>query len=143
MSQLQEAKLQLENAITFILAGNATFTLRSAKTGARYTYKVRKNEDKPGVWFVGYLTGSDNESDFTPLANIRDRKVRLNSKMKNFEKSAPWVALNWFLTNLFANITPGNIEIFHAGRCGRCGRKLTVPESVTDGFGPECIGKVA
>jgi len=27
-------------------------------------------------------------------------------------------------------------------RCGRCGRVLTVPESVESGFGPECIGRL-
>jgi hypothetical protein len=28
--------------------------------------------------------------------------------------------------------------VWHEGRCGRCGRKLTVPESIESGFGPEC-----
>ncbi len=29
-------------------------------------------------------------------------------------------------------------KLVHEGRCGRCGRTLTVPESVTEGIGPEC-----
>jgi len=29
--------------------------------------------------------------------------------------------------------------VFHEGACGRCGRTLTVPESIASGFGPECI----
>lgn len=29
-------------------------------------------------------------------------------------------------------------EWWHEGVCGRCGRRLTVPESIETGFGPEC-----
>lgn len=31
------------------------------------------------------------------------------------------------------------VEIWHEGKCGRCGRQLTVPESIESGFGPECV----
>lgn len=34
---------------------------------------------------------------------------------------------------------PEQIEVWHEGRCGRCGRRLTVPESIANGLGPECI----
>ena len=29
-------------------------------------------------------------------------------------------------------------EVWHEGRCGKCGRVLTVPESLILGLGPEC-----
>lgn len=32
----------------------------------------------------------------------------------------------------------GRIEVWHEGRCGRCARRLTVPESILIGIGPEC-----
>lgn len=38
---------------------------------------------------------------------------------------------------------PEQVEVWHEGRCGRCGRRLTVPESISTGFGPECVKKVA
>lgn len=31
----------------------------------------------------------------------------------------------------------------HSGNCGFCGRKLTDPESVKRGIGPDCLGKLA
>jgi hypothetical protein len=37
---------------------------------------------------------------------------------------------------------PDGVVIWHEGRCGRCGRRLTVPESIESGYGPECIGKI-
>ena len=29
-------------------------------------------------------------------------------------------------------------KVHHEGKCGRCGRKLTTPESCLRGIGPEC-----
>jgi hypothetical protein len=43
------------------------------------------------------------------------------------------------MAHLRAKIKMPNLEIWHEGRCGRCGRKLTVPESIHNGYGPECI----
>jgi hypothetical protein len=37
---------------------------------------------------------------------------------------------------------PESLEIWHEGSCLRCGRKLTVPESIESGYGPECIKSV-
>lgn len=34
------------------------------------------------------------------------------------------------------------VEVRHEGRCGRCGRPLTDPDSIKRGFGPECIQKL-
>ena len=45
-----------------------------------------------------------------------------------------------FLTTKAA--LPKTVEVWHEGICGRCGRKLTVPESVERGLGPECAGLV-
>lgn len=33
-------------------------------------------------------------------------------------------------------------DIRHEGRCGRCSRALTRPESIDTGFGPECAEKM-
>jgi hypothetical protein len=51
-------------------------------------------------------------------------------------------AFDWMWTHLLRDAIPGMLEIWHEGRCGRCSRKLTVPESLKSGFGPECAGKV-
>ena len=34
------------------------------------------------------------------------------------------------------------LEVWHEGRCGRCNRALTVPESIASGIGPECAKHV-
>jgi hypothetical protein len=36
---------------------------------------------------------------------------------------------------------PGSVDVLHSGRCGRCGRTLTTPDSIERGLGPECAHK--
>lgn len=132
-------------ARAFILGGNATVTLVSLKTGARYTYKVQASEDGQ-VHFVKLLNGPDNQADFKYLGRIasdgRFWPGRRFPKSGDITASAPSSqAFGYVWERLVADRMPG-VEIWHEGRCGRCGRKLTVPSSIASGFGPECIGKV-
>jgi hypothetical protein len=126
-----------KSALAFILAGNATVTLRSVLTGTRYTYKVRQSKDKP-FHFVKLLTGANNESDYEYLGIIRNGVFKLTGKSRMTMTSLPVKAFAWTLAKLAANDLPNTLEIWHEGRCGRCGRKLTVPSSIVTGFGPEC-----
>jgi hypothetical protein len=52
------------------------------------------------------------------------------------------IVFDYVILNLWQETLNTSIEIYHDGRCGRCGRQLTTPDSVTSGFGPECIKKV-
>ena len=148
------------NPFQFILAGNAIFTIQSKKTGKRFTYKVNKLDDlKKDLWFVGVLTGSDNNADYTYLGVIETEiydnnyddgscfklhgKFRRTAKSTISSDSDSYKAFAWTFGKLIigADIEK-QADIFHEGRCGRCGRRLTVPESVKSGFGPECVTKV-
>jgi hypothetical protein len=152
----------------FIFAGNATFTLVSLKTGVRFTYKVRvKKEDAERLkrdqdafeggtgapasevtYFVNLLRGPDNESDFSYMGVLRRDPARFfwTSASGKVGRGAPaYKALVW-MVDAMANgraVLGSSLEVWHEGRCGRCGRKLTVPESVASGYGPECSRRVA
>jgi hypothetical protein len=152
MNTPTEAKVETKSALSFMLAGNATFTLRSGRTGARYTYKVQESKDRPGVFFVKYLTGPDNENDYRYLGMIvtggkpgeSTPTFRLTAKSKEHFTlvSLPVSAFDWVLSKLAAGVEPPNVEIWHAGKCGRCGRTLTVPESIQLGLGSECASRL-
>jgi hypothetical protein len=134
---------KLENPAQFALAGNAVFTLQSKKTGARFTYRVRAAETGP-MHFVQVLTGPDNTQDYRYLGFLR-RGVYFHGGLKaKIAKEAPSAkAFDWFWRHMAANAqAPDSVDVHHEGRCGRCGRPLTVPESIQSGFGPECITKV-
>src|SRR5262245_18998624 len=71
-------------ALAFLLAGKATVTFVSLRTGVRYTYKVSVAKDNDQLFFVSLLTGSNNEQDFSYLGIIRTEggKVRFQTTRK-------------------------------------------------------------
>ena len=38
---------------------------------------------------------------------------------------------------------PDFLEVWHEGFCGKCGKRLTVPNSILTGLGPECVKKLS
>lgn len=129
----------------FILAGRAVFTL--VGKSSRFTFRVSRKDPDPGsrwpgsTYFVGLLTGPNNETDYQYLGILDPVTgyVRLTRRSRLALGSPSVRAIQWALPRLWAEASmPPAFGIFHAGRCGRCGRTLTVPESVATGFGPEC-----
>ncbi len=140
---ISDAKLIMQ----FIYGGKAVFTLRSTETNSRFTYRVNEKVEagRPTVYFVGLLAGPDNESDYTYLGWIKANQFGLTKKsfQNGLTEQTPSVkAFAWAFGNFAKCIVPEKLEFWHAGRCARCGRPLTVPQSIEDGFGPECITKV-
>lgn len=132
-----------EAALAFMLAGNARVTFKSKATGNRFTYRVRASEDG-NVHFVALLNGSDNNTDYAYLGYIR-RGVFFHggAKAKVAATASSAKAFKWVWEQLQLGHQPGNVlEIWHEGRCGRCGRTLTVPSSIASGIGPECASKM-
>lgn len=123
----------------FALAGKAIFTVVSKKTGTRFTFKVAKHENSP--WFVGVLTGADNSCDtsYSFLGTLfEDGEYRHGAKSRISPQAPSAQAAAWLMPRLFRRVALSQVEIFHEGRCGRCGRRLTVPSSIESGIGPEC-----
>ncbi len=129
----------------FLLAGRARFTLVSKATGTRFTYQVRRKAGAD-VFFVSVLTGGDNENDYTYLGFIKAERPSefVLGRARLHTGSAPSVkAFAWAWPRIAFGSLPTTCEVHHEGRCGRCGRALTVPESIASGLGPECIKAVA
>lgn len=137
----------------YLLAGRSTLTLVSTKTGERYTFAFKQPPRQDTILkptWVRLLSGPDNENDYEFLGTIWHREEEDSLSYSHSPKSrlsidAPSVkVLRWFVQMLDRrNETAlAQLEVWHEGRCGRCGRKLTVPASVARGFGPECAGLV-
>ena len=139
-SQFQSASV----AVQFILAGRARFTLVSQKSGARYTYRVTQR-DETTPHFVQVLTGSDNESSYSVLGTLFEKTTyRHNSRKSPVSPEAPSAkAFAWAWSYLARGEMPPSCEVWHEGRCGKCGRSLTVPESIESGLGPVCESREA
>lgn len=122
----------------FVLAGNATFTIKSLRTGTRFTYKVRQCEDNKHFHFVSLLSGSNNEADYQYLGTINWYGYKRGVKSRIGDTAPSHLAFQWFWARIASDQLPDTVECWHEGKCGRCGRTLTVPESIERGIGPEC-----
>lgn len=140
---LQAGRIESAEAVKeFVTAGNARFTLVSVKTGTRFTYKVRKAQAAP-VSFVSVLTQADNENGYTYMGILKDNKFSHTAKSRVTAAAPSAKAFDWVWRQVEERkALPAQVEVWHEGRCGRCGRALTVPESIARGIGPECFSKM-
>lgn len=120
---------------------NATFTVVLDETGAYRTLKLTDCPDhmgKPsGTQIASFLSGADNESNYTGFAFVFGSRFAVWSKFKADSKLA--LALKKLLAaDRDAQIEFGHAYAIESGNCSRCGRKLTVPASIHRGLGPKC-----
>jgi hypothetical protein len=125
-----------------ILAGKFVFTF-TGKGGDSYTYMVEKLDDED-KWFVSLLTGPDNINNYTYLGmlNPTTGKVFPTKASKLKKDSKPFRGVNFVFLWIWAGkpeeITNRGGTAQQAGRCAKCARTLTSPESLASGIGPEC-----
>jgi len=126
----------------FFEGGKAIFTVHNNK-GNHYTYKIRKPENKP--FFIYVLTGPDNNSSYTYLGiyNPRNLEVYPTEKSKYKKDSTIVKVIQWAVKRVASGKpVPEGYGIKHDGRCCRCRRRLTDPESIDAGIGPECAKRM-
>jgi hypothetical protein len=118
---------------------NGIYTVTSKATGEHRTFCIRTQADNsqfaPGERIVALLVGPDNEQDYQSFGFVKDGG-RINVWKRHrggmFEKLAR------MLEHLEEHERAGRVEVLHEGRCRRCNRLLTTPESIRSGIGPVC-----
>jgi Family of unknown function (DUF6011) len=93
------------------------------------------------TYFVNLLRGPDNTGDFTYMGVLRrPAQFNLTSASKVGRSAPSFRALVWMLDAMQCgrDVLGKQLEVWHEGRCGRCGRKLTVPSSILRGLGDRC-----
>lgn len=139
-----------EDIIRYARAGQAIFTLQSLKTGTRFTFKVTEPDNKNYVsFFVGLLTGPNNTQDYTYMGCVKNgyngERFTLTQASKVSKEAPSYKAFEYFWQKIMVHkrdINELGMVVWHEGRCCRCARPLTVPESVAWGIGPECRSKM-
>ncbi len=125
----------------FLLAGKCDCSIENIKSGNRFIYEINGNKKNENMFFVQSVTGmgkiyggyillkEDGSIVYNkgPKGQITDDDMRIQALMyvlKNYDRLPPYVVVQ------------------HLGRCARCRRKLTDPDSIRRGLGPECAKKV-
>lgn len=138
----------------FFTAGRAVFTIEvpkdfveTYKTNPHYTYRIRTKEEKGQTkWFVDLLSGPDNVNSYTYMGRMNPEtgNVVLTKKSKITEDAWSYRILRRCLARIFEGkpnkIAKAGFDVKHEGMCGKCGRRLTVPQSIDTGLGPICAG---
>jgi hypothetical protein len=135
---MKQHTIEHSKALDFILAGNSLFTVVNSRTGNRFTFKVKKHKTD-NVHFVKVLTNPDV---YQFIGSIIDSSFRHSKKSKISTNAQSVQVFAYIFKKLVENKLPEFIEIWHNGKCGRCGRALTVPSSIETGFGPECFKNI-
>lgn len=144
-------ELTSETLKNFIFAGNAIFTVINETTGNRFTFRIRKagwgtSNVKSDIFYVSVLTGSDNNTCYSFLGSYFAGKSQMyhhSPKSKIGASAHSNKVIDWFFNfytknpNLYSTV-----KVYHSGKCGKCGKKLTTPDSIKSGLGPYCSNRV-
>lgn len=126
----------------FILGGNAVFTVRSHRTNAHFTFRVKKLKSVDGrnqtdKYFV-YAMEEYQKFAYVGIIGVLSGGLILTKASKFKDDSPAVVAFRWVASALWAGEDPRRCDVMHEGSCCRCGRPLDDPESIELGIGPMC-----
>jgi len=99
----------------------------------------------PERFFVSVLTGCDNTRDYTFIGQIVTSGSRRydHGKRAHISPDAPsGKAATWYFSRVIGRGDVSSVEVWHDSTCGRCGRDLTDPDSISRGIGPDCWEKM-
>jgi hypothetical protein len=132
-------KLDNNDALKFIFAGKSIFTCVNTNTSNRFTFRVKQAKDS-NLFFVSVLTSTDV---YTYLGTITNGVYKHGKKSNIGVNSQSVKVFQYVISKLLSKSLPDIIEVWHEGKCGKCGRNLTVPSSIANGIGPECIKRLS
>ena len=114
----------------------APFTIRSKKSGKDYTFKISQVPFKDNNYI--HIKVETEYLNFKYMGWYRDGKI-INKKLEVDTPASQ--AVSWFLRQMFSNNFDNlnqSVDIFHLGKCLKCGKTLTDANSIEVGFGPVC-----
>lgn len=140
----------------FFTGGKCFFTVKvptafasEHKTELHYTFRIEQAEPTEKfpnpAHFVKLLTGPNNTEDYSYMGMLNPTTGEVRLTQRSCVSKDAWSVriVRRVLAQVFegegtAAIERAGWEVDHMGRCGRCGRPLTVPESLECGVGPDC-----
>ncbi len=127
-----------------IVIPNGCFTINNIDKSTHRTVKIHTAQrgNLEGKRIISLLVGPDNNSNYSGFGFVNDDGKISVWRKHNGSRTMVWIAQ--FIAAKFSGQEfdhPG-LELLVEQRCLRCNRRLTTPESIKAGIGPECIKKV-
>jgi hypothetical protein len=147
---MEKYNIELKNCFDLMMAGNCTLTLQNESNQKRFTYKIKKFKKNEKIYFVSVLRGQNNNNDYTYMGRILVRNFEqkeidfsITQASKITTDALSYKGFKYLMDCiLIHNKISESMKVYHSGNCARCGRKLTTPESILRGIGPECANKI-
>lgn len=132
-------------ALVTVVAGSAAGARRTFRFRAKTKAKLAAHERK--AYFLDVLSGPDNGVDYANCGSLVQLanggcEYRTYGEVSATTRAAATLLAGGLNTQPGWPPLPAGVEFWHQGTCARCGRSLTVPESIASGLGPECLAAV-
>lgn len=140
----QRYKIGNESMLHLLTAGKAEFSIQNEISKKHYTYlltQARHPQSEGATVFFVKVCYDYLKFHYAGVLVIDDKKVTYakGAKGKLAETAESIKGLLWLFNKLVTQqkVTE-NVGVYHFGKCARCGRTLTDPQSIVAGLGPEC-----
>ena len=114
-------KLDNAGALKFIFAGNSLVTFLNSKSENRFTFKIKQAKES-NLFFVSVLTSPDI---YTYIGTVVDGNFKHGKKSHISADAQSVKTFEYVFDKLKSNTLLDFIEVWHEGKCGKCGRTLT------------------
>lgn len=139
----------------FLFAGRATLVAENANTDEHFTFRVGSAESEwplgSGQKHITYFlnvkapggkrwpNGSQSPWRYIGILRKEDGHIKPTGKSEFTKGDKFYDVAAWTVRAVVeGKMLPAGYAIRHAGKCGKCGRELTDPESLDRGIGPDC-----
>jgi hypothetical protein len=121
---------------------NGIYTYINTVKGTHRTFKIHtvKRGNLKGKRLVSLLSGPDNNSSYQAFAFVNEYGITAFRKHQHTQyESYARMIQDVALQGENSIYIQKGLEVKVEKRCLRCNRRLTHPESLKTGIGPECI----
>lgn len=132
---------------TVFLAGRSSLTITNPATGQWIKVKMRQLKDRgtglPGpAYYMKIALLDDSEAGYRFAGTYFSDSGRFKPGRDVLPSSRLGQVANFLVASVAKPLNLQTCAIDHEGRCCRCARPLTHPESIATGIGPDCAGRV-
>ena len=129
-------------------AGRSRITLVNTNKGTHVRLKVKEKKERRNgklegtgrfYVFTSILNDGDTGWDFAGTMFKDSGNYRLGNAHAKGSQTDRILAFTAKAINNPSILDEKGVQLFHEGRCCRCGMGLTHPESITIGVGPDCV----
>lgn len=129
--------------MSYVFGGRAIITIVSNKTQTHFTYKFvasKNGKNSAGNDVGNFVVYTLVGKKYLPFGKV----VWYGKKFIYIPGYVPksWVrykAFMWVWRHIINKVFPKGVYIWREDKCCVCGKRLTHPESIVKGIGPECI----